>query len=167
VYEAIRLAQPGGLGEVEQMDVHDPPPANLLAAMRLAADRDLVARQYANGFHQVLHEIAPRFNHYALQCGWTLMNTIVRVHLELLSEHEDSLIVRKCGREMAQRVSRLAEQALGAGGPGDEAYEAAVADLDFFLRSDGTRRNPGTTADLIAAALFAELRSNSLPPPWR
>ena len=34
----------------------------------------------------------------------------------------------------------------------------ALADFDFWLRSDGHRRNPGTTADLIAAALFAGLR---------
>src|SRR5262245_48975201 len=46
VYEAIRLVQPGGLGKVKSMDVADEPPADLLAAMRAAADRDLVARQY-------------------------------------------------------------------------------------------------------------------------
>src|SRR5690349_15154174 len=46
VYEAIRLARPGGLGKVESMDVHGEPPSDLVAAMRAAADRDLVARQY-------------------------------------------------------------------------------------------------------------------------
>ncbi len=34
----------GGLGKVEEADVTGPPPGDLLHAMRLAADRDLVAR---------------------------------------------------------------------------------------------------------------------------
>ena len=45
--------------------------------------------------------------------------------------------------------------------------DAAAADFDFWLRADGNRRNPGATADLVAAALFAGLRDGLLPPPWR
>ena len=36
VYAAIRLAQPAGLGKVEDMDVSDEPPQDLLAAMAAA-----------------------------------------------------------------------------------------------------------------------------------
>ena len=36
-------------------------------------------------------------------------------------------------------------------------------ELDSWLRSDGNRRNPGTTADLVAATLFAGLRGGKLP----
>ena len=68
---------------------------------------------------------------------------------------------------MAERVSRLAEQVLDAGLPADEEYDAALADLDFFLRSDGNKRNPGTTADLIAAGLFAALRDGLIQPPYK
>ena len=50
VYEAIRLAQPSGLGTVPQQDVTGEPTLPLREVMALAADRDLVARQYANGF---------------------------------------------------------------------------------------------------------------------
>ena len=46
VYEAIRLAQPGGLRQVDQADISDDPAITLTAAMTLAAPRDLVARQY-------------------------------------------------------------------------------------------------------------------------
>src|SRR5581483_8965624 len=52
-YEAIRLAQPGGLGEVATQDVASEPTITLYDAMRLAAERDLVARQYANGYADV------------------------------------------------------------------------------------------------------------------
>ncbi len=43
VYEAIRLARPGGMGTVPQDDVSGDAPDSLLAAMRGAADRDLIA----------------------------------------------------------------------------------------------------------------------------
>jgi triphosphoribosyl-dephospho-CoA synthase len=49
-YEAIRLAAPGGLGRAEKQDVADEPTQTLREVMALAAERDLVARQYAGGF---------------------------------------------------------------------------------------------------------------------
>ena len=67
---------------------------------------------------------------------------------------------------MAPQASAIAERVLAAGEPGDDPYYEAAADFDFWLRADGNRRNPGTTADLVAAALFAGLRDGVLPPPW-
>ena len=165
VYEAIRLAQPGGLGEVENMDVAGEAPSSLLAAMRAAEDRDLIAQQYTTDFRLVLDEALPLLRD-GKQSGWSLTDSIIRGHLQLLSRHPDSLILRKCGSEFARRVSTLAGQILEAGDPGTETYHAALADFDFWLRADGHRRNPGTTADLIAAALFAGLRDNILAPPY-
>jgi triphosphoribosyl-dephospho-CoA synthase len=46
------------------------------------------------------------------------------------------------------------------------AREGAFAALDRWLRGDGNRRNPGTSADLIAAGLFAVLREGRLRPPF-
>jgi triphosphoribosyl-dephospho-CoA synthase len=166
VYEAIRLAQPGGLGKVESMDVSGGPPASLLAAMQAAADRDLVARQYATNFAIVLNELLPALVE-ARSRGWLLTEAIVHTHLACLARHGDSLIARKCGSEVSQRVAQMAARALEAGQPGDDYYHAALADFDFWLRADGHRRNPGTNADLIAAALFAGLRDGQLTPPWR
>ncbi len=166
VYEAIRLAQPGGLGKTAEMDVQDDPPQCLLAAMRAAADRDLVARQYAKDFALVLDETLPSLV-AGRQRGWSLTEAIVHTHLQLLARYADSLILRKGGAELANQVSAIARQVLEAGSPGDESYFAAVADFDFWLRADGNRRNPGTTADLLAAALFAGLRDGLLLPPYR
>src|SRR5262245_25672487 len=53
-YRAIRLAAPAGMGEVEDQDVSRQPTGTLLEAMRLAADRDLIAREYAHNFSLVL-----------------------------------------------------------------------------------------------------------------
>jgi triphosphoribosyl-dephospho-CoA synthetase len=38
-----------------------------------------------------------------------------------------------------------------------DCRRAVTGELDGFLRSEGHRRNPGTTADLIAATLFVKL----------
>src|SRR5207302_1578357 len=66
VFEAIRLARPGGLGRAAEQDVHAKPTLPLRQIMALAADRDLIARQYANGFREVFEEGVP-----ALERGLT------------------------------------------------------------------------------------------------
>lgn len=166
VYQAIRLAQPGGMGKVESMDLAGDAPASLLVAMRAAAERDLIARQYVEDFSLVLNQVAPGLVR-GRQRGWSLTDTIIHTHLAVLAECPDSLIWRKCGPELAQRASAMAGHVLENGGPGDENYYEALADFDFWLRSDGNRRNPGTTADLVAAGLFVGLRDELLVPPFR
>ena len=93
VYEAIRLAMPGGLGKVDEADITDTPPDDLLYAMRLAADRDLVARQYTNNFAEVFDCVLPELQ-AGVQAEWPLADTIVYAHLKLLSLHPDSLIAQ-------------------------------------------------------------------------
>lgn len=165
VYQAIREAEPGGLGKAEEMDVAESPPDDLLAAMRAAAPRDLVARQYAENFATVLGEVMPWV--VEGRAIWTLTDTIVHAHVRLMATYPDSLIARKCGLETARESAARAGRVLEAGSPGNETYHAALADLDFWLRSDGHRRNPGATADLIAAGLFAALREELISPPYR
>lgn len=161
IYAAIRLVHPGGLGQVDSMDVAGPAPRDLLSAMQAARDRDLVARQYVTGFATIFDHVVP-----LLLAGrgdqWSLSDTIVHTQLRLLSRFGDSLIARKCGAAMSQQVATRAAHVLASGVPGDATYEQALADLDFWLRSDHHRRNPGTTADLIAAGLFVALRDGRL-----
>jgi triphosphoribosyl-dephospho-CoA synthase len=134
--------------------------------MRAAAGRDLVARQYIEDFRLILDETLPALV-AGQQAGWSLTDAIIHAHMQLIATHGDSLIARKSGPDISHKASVLAEQVLAAGGPGAERYYEALADFDFWLRADGHRRNPGTTADLIAAALFAGLRDNRLVPPYR
>jgi triphosphoribosyl-dephospho-CoA synthase len=166
IYQAIVQSQAGGLGEVSELDIHGPPPMRLLDAMACAAERDLVARQYVDGFSLVLD----RVRHWLVagqRGGWSLTTSIIHAHVRLMAEEPDSLIARKCGRDMAAEASRRATEVLAAGQPYEEEYQRALSDLDFWLRLDGHRRNPGTTADLIAASLFAALRDGWLAPPYR
>jgi triphosphoribosyl-dephospho-CoA synthase len=167
VYEAIRLAAPSGLGKVEEQDVSEAPTQTLREVMRLAADRDLVARQYANGFREVFDDGVPALER-GLQDTASLEGAIIFCYLRLLSLHPDSLIARKCGARVAQEASARAARVLDAGWPHTAAGRDAIADFDAWLRADGHRRNPGTTADLVAACLFVALRQGiiTLPPGW-
>jgi triphosphoribosyl-dephospho-CoA synthase len=168
VYEAIRLARPGGMGRVKEMDVAVDPPDDLLVAMQAAADRDLVARQYTNRFEEVLGLVVPWLEEGS-RASYPLTTNIVHTYVRLLAESPDSLIARKCGQAVALEASARATKVLESGDPGDDeesGYIRALADLDFWLRSDGHRRNPGTTADLVTAGLFCALRDGILPPPF-
>jgi triphosphoribosyl-dephospho-CoA synthase len=161
VYRAIRLAVPGGLGTVDTMDLGGPPPDDLRQAMRKAARWDDVAAQYVTDFVLVLREVVPQL---ADACGrWGLVAGVIYVHVSLLAGRGDSLIARKCGPAVAAQAAAWARRVLDAGGPEDTAYLDALGDLDFWLRSDGNRRNPGTTADLVTAGLFCGLREGWLP----
>ncbi len=166
VYEAIRIASPGGLGQVAQMDIRNAAPSELIVAMRLAAGRDLIARQFTNQFADVLTRVVPWLVEGQAE-GWSLTTAIIHTHLRLMADFPDSLIARKCGMQVAQEATSRAKQVLAGGAPGDDAYVLALSDLDFWLRSDGHRRNPGTSADLIAAGLFAALRDRLLVGPFR
>lgn len=166
VYEAIRLATPGGMGEVPEADIAGPPPDDLLHAMRLAADRDSVARQYANDFADVFDLVVPELQRWSTR-ELPISDVIVRTFVRTLHELPDTLIARKCGVAKAQEVAAWAGQVLESGLPGDDAYHEALADLDFELRADGHRLNPGTTADLICAGLFVALHDKILVPPLK
>ena len=168
VYEAIRIANAGGLGESADQDVRGEPTVTLLEAMTLAADRDMVARQYANGFADVFDFGVPAFLD-ALARFECVEAAIVDSQLEWLSTYPDSLIARKNGLAVAEDVRRRATDVQRLGGiASPEGRRAGVA-LDRHLRSDGNTLNPGTTADLITACLFVALRENKVAPsaPFR
>ena len=93
-----------------------------------------------------------------------------------MASSADTLIARKCGAEIADRSRVMACKAIDAiPGSGNELlneekqelYWSRVGDLDFWLRSDGHQRNPGTTADLIAAILFVAIQNQEIQRPFR
>ena len=166
VYEAIRLANPAGLGRVPEQDVHAEPTQGLRQVMALAADRDLVARQYAGGFREVLDEGVPALLRGLEETG-SLEGAILSCHLRLLAAHPDSLIARKRGPAEAEEASRRARRVLEDGWPKSPRGPAALVDFDAWLRAEGHGRNPGTTADLVAAGLFVALVEGTIELPPR
>lgn len=171
VYEAIRLTAPGGMGKADAEDVQDQPTVTLKAAMTLAADRDSIAAEFAHGFRITLDHgvqtLADGLNGKLQPVGdmdvWEL--AVVRLHLELMARWPDTLIARKLGMDEAKQSAKLAADVLDRGWPETPAGDPAFDKLDAWLRAIGNKRNPGTTADLVAATLFAALRDGRIQPP--
>ena len=164
VFEAIRLASPGGLGRAPEQDVYEEPTQTLRQIMALAAGRDLIARQYANGFAEVFEDGVPALLGGLQQTG-SQEGAILFAHLHLLAHHPDTLIVRKLGRAEAEEAARRAQAVLDAKWPHERAGWAALTELDTWLRAEGNRRNPGATADLLTACLFVLLREETIALP--
>jgi len=156
VYEAIRLARPGGLGTVPEADLASRPTVTLLEAMALAAGRDQVAAEYATGFATTF-DITLQALRQARGAGLDWTDAAVETFLVLLARLPDTLIARKLGPAAAEEVRREAGRVLEAGSVRRAEGRAAIAEFDARLRDPQNSRNPGTTADLLAAGLFALL----------
>ncbi len=155
-YAAIREAEPGGLGVVEAEDVREAPGITLLEAMRLAAERDAIASEYVTGFALTFGTGLPALR-AARHEGLPWPDAVVAAYLALLAARPDTLIARKLGPAEAARVSERAGEIVRIGGPRTAAGREALAAFDAALRDPHNSRNPGTTADLIAAAVFVAL----------
>ena len=161
-YAAIRLASAGGLGDAPEQDVKAEPTVTLLEAMKLAADRDLIARQYANGYADVFDLGVPAFL-TAFEKFGRIEPAVIECQLQWMAAFPDSLIARKLGAPAAEDVQRRVQRMLELGGLDTSAGRAAGVELDRYLRSDGNKLNPGTTADLVTACLFVALREGTVP----
>jgi triphosphoribosyl-dephospho-CoA synthase len=156
-FEAIRLADPGGLGDADRYDVHGADvEVTLREAMKVAQDRDTVAREYVTDF-EVTFELGYTTLRRLWEEGHGFPDSIVQTSLTLLAQVPDTLIARKEGMVVAHEVSHRANQVLQAGGAFSERGREALRRFDLSIRDERHRLNPGTTADLIAAALFVFL----------
>ncbi|WP_422925290.1 triphosphoribosyl-dephospho-CoA synthase [Singulisphaera sp. PoT] len=164
VYKAIRLAQPGGLQTASEQDVADEPTVTLVEAMRLAADRDLIARQYALDYVDIFDLACPALRR-SLEAGHPLETAITSCFLALLAKYPDSLIARKRGLAEAEEASRKASEVLAGGWPDSTAGPRLLREFDAWLRTEGHSRNPGTSADLVSAALFVALMDGTISMP--
>lgn len=115
---------------------------SLSDVMELSADADGVAAEWVEGFprsFQAADDIQAREGPVA--------DRAAAVFLELLAEGVDTFIVTRNGRDVAEEVTRRARAVLDG--------EEDVSDLAAELVERDV--NPGTTADVIAAALFIAL----------
>jgi triphosphoribosyl-dephospho-CoA synthase len=165
VYSAIRLARPGGLGNATTEDVAALPTVTLAAAMELASDRDDVAREYVTAFERTFTVGAPALVR-ARTAGLDWSDAVVECYLALLATAPDTLIARKLGPDAAGEVSRQASAVLAAGGIRTNSGRRALASFDLELRDVRNTRNPGTTADITAAALFVVLLNGGWKGGW-
>ena len=153
-YRAIRTAEPGGLGNAPAHDVAGEPDVTLLEAMRAAETKDRIAWNYTHGFVDIF-DLGLKW----LEGGhrrWGSVHWVTTyVYLGFLAHIPDTLIERKFGSEAASEVrdeARPIEAGLSqCATPQDMA--APLHAFDASLKERGL--NPGTSADLTVATLFA------------
>jgi len=131
-----------------------PPSVTPLVAMRAAAHRDSIARQWANDFADVfgcgLWEYAHALERWD-DASWATTAT----YLRFMSQFPDSHVLRKYGMHVARDAQRRATELhadLWRCSDPIEVQPRLIA-WDMGLKVHG--HNPGTSADLTVATLFA------------
>jgi triphosphoribosyl-dephospho-CoA synthase len=172
VYQAIRLAEPGGMGVSAEQDIAHSPTVTLSQAMRIAAPRDAIACAYGDSFSAVFDVGLPALERALSALDGSVLPkpwATTLVFLCLLAHQPDSLIARKWGEAKAQEVSAQATVYFKRGDAllqeRDTArlscLEAELAAWDRQLKTE--RINPGTTADFTVACLLVHTLQNDMP----
>jgi triphosphoribosyl-dephospho-CoA synthase len=160
-FAAIAAANPGGLGRAARYDVNAPALVTLREAMGEAADRDRIARQYVTAYDDIFSLGLPALAAARRRKSEARWSTLA-VYLTFLAAIPDTHIARKFGLSVAEAVRREAAE-------WSDAFAAARAPEDLaegLLAWDAALKareiNPGTSADLTVATLFAASLSDLL-----
>ncbi len=150
LYKAIRIANPKGIPSGVKYDVYSDDSfreifkdgINLTRLAEMSCKRELVFCEWLNNY-ELSYKTFGRL--HGLIKELPLENAVVRAFLELLAEKEDTLIVRKAGREEAKLVRDKAKEVLEG--------KLSLEEFDAFMREKRDLRNPGSLADVMAVAL--------------
>lgn len=153
-FAAIRLANPAGLGTVEEGDVsRSNPRMTLIEAMNLAKDRDRIANAYVTAYEDVFDFALPTYNSARREAESEPL-AISTLHMALLAEFPDSHIARKYGPDAAREVREEARRLRPAWTPVVRPKSLTeLAEFDARLKQQAL--NPGTTADFVVTTLLA------------
>ncbi len=159
LYEAIDIAKPGGLNGAPDLDVHDSHSkerllkenVSLYQVFKIASGYDDLCAEWVNNYPITFNLAYPYLSE---QLKSRDLNTaIVYTFLKVLSEHPDTFIARKVGYEKARGISLDAKKVLELGSVETTKGRTSIREFDRKLRESGNLLNPGTTADITAAAL--------------
>ena len=159
LYEAIDVAKPSGLGGAPDLDVHDSyskerllkENVSLYQVFKIAAGYDNVCAEWVNNY-PITFDVAYPYLSEQLKSG-DLNTAIVYTFLKVLSGHPDTFIARKVGYDKAWEISLEAKKVLELGSVETAKGRTSLREFDRKLRESGNLLNPGTTADITAAAL--------------
>lgn len=170
IYEAVEIAQPGGLGEAPKLDVNDPESkrkilrdnVTLFDVFRIASNYDSVAYEWVNNYLITFEIGYPYFLNQLKKTGDINVAT-VHTFLKILSEIPDTLITRRSGQIKSKLVSERAKQILEMGGLETQSGINELHIFDEELRKPGEKLNPGTTADIISSILAITILNGYRP----
>jgi triphosphoribosyl-dephospho-CoA synthase len=159
LYQAVGIASPSGLNDAPELDVTDPASkerllkenVSLFEVFKIASAYDDICYEWVNNFPITFDTAYP---YLITQLKSKPLNTaVVHTFLKILSERPDTFIARKVSKEKSHEVSNDAKAILDLGGLDTARGKKSLAEFDKKLRLKGNSCNPGTTADLTAAAL--------------
>ena len=156
IFKAISIISPGGLGFSEKYDVNQLPKISLHKAMEYSKKKDLIARQYCNGFEDIYNTGIPAYKKFYNKWGkvnWALTG----VYLTFLKKFNDSHIVRNKGRKTATNVRKEAQKYYFFLKRNKNLNKIKKKLLFFDKKLKSKRINPGTIADLTVATLLFEI----------
>lgn len=170
---ALQIASPGGAipkseewtDESQAFDFQSPKTIALIRRekytlcdlQRLAASYDSIAQEYITNFTYTFEVLYPQVI-AALNRHPRVEDAVLASYLWALSDRPDSFIQRKNGAKAAQKVMAQAKKVYSRIMKLPESrWMEQVTPFDEALRSEGSQLNPGTTADLLSAALFLAL----------
>ena len=171
---ALQIASPGGAipkseewtDESQTFDFQSPKTIDLIRREKytlcdlqgLAASYDSIAQEYTTNFAYTFDTLYPQVTK-ALNRHPRLEDAVLASYLWALSDRADSFIQRKNGTKAAQDVKQRAKKVHSKILKIPESrWMDQISSFDEYLRSEGSQLNPGTTADLLSAALFLALR---------
>lgn len=154
IFQAIRMAAPSGLSTAKVNDVRDRARQGIYAIMNSAESKDMIARQYVTGFadvfevgfNEVDEGIAQKLNQRDLA---------VRIYLGFLSRFPDTHIARQFGRTAAEDIRSEANSLYAEFCKLNSTQLMYDRLMDYDANWKSREVNPGTSADLTVATLFA------------
>jgi triphosphoribosyl-dephospho-CoA synthase len=169
LYEAIGIAKPSGLNGAPDLDVNAADSkkrlinenVSLFEVFKIAAGYDDVCYEWVNNYPITF---AMAYKYLMEQLKTKSLNTaIVHTFLKVLAERPDTFISRKIGLTKTLEVSVDARNVLQLGGLETPEGRENIILFDKKLRDSGNDYNPGTTADITAAALALSTLSGYRP----
>jgi triphosphoribosyl-dephospho-CoA synthase len=160
VYEAIKIAKPSGLGKAPELDVTDFNSVNriikenitLYQVFKIASAYDRICSEWVSNY-PITFEVALPYLMRQIGEVKELNKAIIHTFLKVLAEYPDTFIARKIGIAKAKEVSLKAKEVLELGGLETSLGRKSLREFDCGLRKSSNDLNPGTTADIVAAAL--------------
>lgn len=161
LYDAINIANAGGMGEREDLDVGSneakqeliDKQINMFHVLDISASWDSLAYELTQKYPVSFEEGYPTYK--GLRKSYPVNYATVQTFLTILSKNPDTLISRKYDNSVSERVSADAKIILDRGGILTREGRSLLIKFDQDLISH--KYNPGTTADLTASSLMIAL----------
>lgn len=163
LYDAINIANAGGMGNQDEYDVANESAKEELRAnkqtmwdvLKISTPWDRLASELTSDMPVVFEIGFPTYHN--LKKEVSLNDACVLTFLKILSEVPDTLISRKYGDRKANEISNKAKDLLKF--KNNNEFKNKLKEFDDYLYKN--KFNPGTTADLTAASIFVSyLKSN-------